>query len=159
MARLTIRLKEGTYKITTKSLNDSDSNFIKVQNPDTLLKTTDLVMTNGENKSFESTLTNKNGKYIQNATIKYKVYNSTWSKTYTAKTNKYGYSSLRLKLNPGNYTIETIFPGNEDYKSKTVKNIITVNKPLPKVVKHIRNNIYFNFRSLFQYLIILNIIF
>lgn len=149
LAKLKIRLKEGTYKITTKALKDSDSNFIKIQNTDTLLKTTDMVMTKGENKSFESTLTNKKGKHIQNATIKYKVYNSTWSKTYTVKTNKYGYSSLKIKLNPGNYTIETIFPGNNHYKPKTVKNIITVNKPLPKVVKHIRNNIYFNFRSLY----------
>ena len=149
LAKLKINKKEGTYKITTKSLKDSESNTIKVQNTDTLLKTTDMVMTKGENKSFESTLTNKKGNYIKNATIKYKIFNSTSSKTYTVKTNKYGYSSLKLKLNPGNYTIETTFPGNSEYKSKTVKNIITVNKPLPAVVKHVKNNIYFNFRSLY----------
>ncbi|KZX12751.1 C1 family peptidase [Methanobrevibacter oralis] len=120
IATLKVKLATGTYLIT----------LINPQTTEKVSKTLKIIPILKENKNvvnyFGATTKYKlrvygdNGKAVgSGVSITFKVN----SKSYTIKTNKYGYAILKIKLNIGKYTIKTT------YKSFKVANKITV-KPV-----------------------------
>lgn len=78
-----------------------------------------------KNKKFSATLKDKNGKAIKGAKITFKIK----GKKYSAKTNKKGVATVKIKINKkGKYTITISFKGSTLYSSKTIKSKLTVKK-------------------------------
>lgn len=78
-----------------------------------------------KNKKFTATLKNKKGKAIKGAKIIFKIK----GKKYTAKTNKKGIASIKIKINKkGKYTITISYKGSKLYTSKTIKSKLIIKK-------------------------------
>ena len=100
-ASFKINLSPKKYTITIKYNKYKVSNRITIK---PVLTTKDISKKAGLFK-FNAKLVNANGKALKGKKITFKIK----GKTYTAKTNKNGIASLKLKLKVGKYTIKTSY--------------------------------------------------
>ena len=78
-----------------------------------------------KNKKFKATLKTKTGKAIKGAKIIFKIK----GKKYTAKTNKKGIATVKIKINKkGKHTVTISYKGNKSYASKTIKSKLIIKK-------------------------------
>ena len=75
-----------------------------------------------DGSKFTVTLKNSAKKVIKNAKVKITI----CTKTYVKTTNNKGQVSLSIKLNAGQYPVQTIYDGSKKYYSQFVKSTITV---------------------------------
>ena len=94
------------------------------------------------NGSYSIYLTDENGNALANETITLTINGVSYNKT----TDETGKASLNIRLNAGNYTIISIFNGNEDYSASNILNntilvVSTINSN--DLVKMFRNESQF----------------
>ena len=130
-ARLQIKLNPGEYNVTYKYSNQyyniygSGSNKITVYKMPVTLTSNDLIMNVNDQRLFEATLKDTNGKAISNMQIHVKLN----GKEYDITTNDKGVASLPLNLNIGEYEIEySLTHPNYIYSSNTNKILVVDTK-------------------------------
>lgn len=116
-ATKSLKLKVGTYTITSEYCGDKVSNKITVK---PTLTAKNVVGKKGKNVKFTVKLVDKNGKVLKNKKITFKVK----GKKYVAKTNKKGKATATIKnlKKVGKFTITSSYGGC------TIKNTIKIKK-------------------------------
>ena len=100
-----IHLKPGTYTITAEYRNVKVSNKVIVKS---ILKTKNISKKKAKKIKFSATLKNSKGKALAGKKITFKIN----KKKYTAKTNKKGVATIKIKnLKVGKYAIYTYYNG------------------------------------------------
>ena len=130
-ARLQIKLNPGEYNVTYKYLNSyyniygSGSNKITIYKMPVRLTGNDIIMNVNDQRLFEATLSDINGKAISNMQIHMKLNGN----EYDIATNEKGVAVLPLNLNIGEYEIEySISNPNYIYSSNTNKILVVDSK-------------------------------
>ena len=114
-AIINLKLKTGTYTITTKYRNTTTTNTLTIIE-DYILNGNDIKAYADDNFQYKVNLTDHNGKAIKNAEITFEID----GKTYTNKTNNQGLAIITLNLKEGNYTITA------KYKNITTNNELEI---------------------------------
>lgn len=116
-ATKSLKLKAGTYTITSEYNGDKVSNKITIK---PTLTAKNVVVKKGKKVKFTAKLVNKKGKALKNKKVTFKVK----GKKYVAKTNKKGKATATIKnlKKVGKYTITSSYGGC------TIKNIIKIKK-------------------------------
>lgn len=124
-------LSKGTYKISysyagnSKYKSVSGSKTLYVQDSTTKLTANNLKMQYNDGSMFSVKATDTSGKALVNKTITFTLN----GKTTTSKTDSAGIAKLAVgDLNPGTYTVKSVYSklGSKDYK--TLTNSITISK-------------------------------
>ena len=130
-ARLQIKLNPGEYNVTYKYSNPyyniygSGSNKITVYKMPVSLTANDMIINVNDQRLFEATLRDTNGKAISNMQIHMKLNGN----EYDITTNDKGVASLPLDLNMGEYEIEySLSHPNYVYSSNTNKILVVDSK-------------------------------
>ena len=131
-AKLNINVaNKGTYPITVSFLGSDDYNaVVAVKDIKVVVQKTKATFAKKtfkvkKAKKLSFTLKDANGKAIAGKKITFKVN----KKTYTAKTNKKGIATVKVKLTKkGKYTATAKFAGDNTYKAISKKAKITVKK-------------------------------
>ena len=112
-----LKLKAGTYTITSEYCGDKVSNKITIK---PTLTAKNVVAKKGKKVKFTVKLVDKKGKALKNKKVAFKVK----GKKYTAKTNKKGKATATIKnlKKLGKFTITSSYGGC------TIKNIIKIKK-------------------------------
>jgi len=127
-ARLQIKLNPGEYNATYKYSNPyyniygSGSNKITVYKMPVSLTANDIIMNVNDQRLFEATLRDINGKAIPNMQIHMKIA----GKEYDITTNDKGVAILPLNLNIGKYEIEYTFSNPNYIYSSNANRILVV---------------------------------
>ena len=116
-ATKSLKLKAGTYTITSEYCGDKVSNKITIK---PTLTAKNVVAKKGKTVKFTAKLVDKKGKILKNKKVTFKVK----GKKYTAKTNKKGQATVTIKnlKKVGKFTITSSYGGC------TIKNIIKIKK-------------------------------
>lgn len=120
--------------IVTETVKETaaENTDVKIVTPKTVKKTAPKLTAKKKtytaktkNKKFTATLKTKNGKAIKGARIIFKIK----GKKYSAKTNKKGIATVKIKINKkGKYAITISFKGSNLYTSKTIKSRLIIKK-------------------------------
>ncbi len=127
-ARLQIKLNPGEYNVTYKYSNPyyniygSGSNKITIYKMPVSLNANDMIMNVNDQKLFEATLRDINGKAISNMQIHMKLDGN----IYDIATNDKGVASLPLNLNIGEYEIEYSSSNPNYVYSSNINKILVV---------------------------------
>lgn len=122
IAKLTIRLGPGNYKVTSSYAGNTLYNsattkvneiMVKKINEkiDTIISVEEFSELYGENKAYTIELKDINGNPLVNQNIDIKINGITYSK----KTDENGIARLTIRLLPGDYPIESYYSGNNLY--------------------------------------------
>ena len=116
-ATLSLKLKVGTYTITSEYNGDKVSNKITIKS---ILSAKNVVAKKSKKVKFSAKLVDKKGKKLKNKKVTFKVK----GKKYKAKTNKKGVATVTIKnlKKVGKYTITSSYGGC------TIKNTIKIKK-------------------------------
>ena len=132
-ADIQINLNPGTYSVKTEFLGDSIYKYstttnnifvneiIKTGIP-TYLKGEDLNQIFGENKDYTLTLTDNNGNFLSVQDIKM-IINGV---TYYMTSDDVGIVKIPIRLNPGTYTVSSIYEGNNLYEGNITTNTLVI---------------------------------
>ena len=104
-AKLNINLNPGNYTLTAYNPNGEEKGFnVLVKS---LIETTDLTKYYRNDSSFEAKIYNKDGSIAANKSVTFNINGV----VYTRATDANGTVKLAINLNPGNYTITTMYDG------------------------------------------------
>jgi parallel beta-helix repeat protein len=104
--------------------------FLKISDTDipktvqSILTGNDLNLTFGNENYFSVRLTDVKGNILSNKEIIFNINGKNYSRT----TNDKGIASLKINLIKGTYIISTLFKGDDDYSTSSIKNKILVNE-------------------------------
>ena len=107
IASLKINLKQGEYIITSENLANGEKISNNITVLPILINNEDLIMYYKNGSSYSVKVVDGQGKAIANATVKFNINGVFYEKL----TNVEGIASLKINLNPGNYTITAIYNG------------------------------------------------
>ncbi|SEL09769.1 polymorphic outer membrane protein repeat-containing protein [Methanobrevibacter gottschalkii] len=120
VAKLNINLAAGDHniEIINPETGDKLNSHVKIMKR---ILSKSLTMTYGDGSKFTVRIVDNNGKFVgAGQTVKFKIK----GKTYTVKTNKKGFASLKISFSPKKYTINTIYKGfkvSNNIKVKPIK--------------------------------------
>ena len=118
IAKLSIDLKPGSYKITSVNSKTAES-VKKTITIKSLIETEDLTMNFGDGSKFNAKILNSKGKASPNKKVTLKIN----GKNYTKTTDKNGIVSLDISLKAGKYTVTTVY-GDLKATNKLIINTI-----------------------------------
>ena len=113
-AKFNINLEPGTYILTVEYKGCRVSNTVTVLN---VIKTKNLVMTEGDKSKFTATILNGQGKPLAGAKIKLNINGVFYDRT----TKDDGSASLQINLQSGKYIITTSYNGLNAANTVTIK--------------------------------------
>ncbi|WP_298523914.1 hypothetical protein [uncultured Methanobrevibacter sp.] len=136
VVRLNININPGTYKITAINPQTKEKAVNNIRIYAKIMENKDLTQYYGANKSFKVRIYNATTGKADGSGVKvtFKVN----KKTYTVKTNKNGYASLKIRLKPGQYTITTKYAGYKVSNKITVKPVLTASNIIGKNIKTLK---------------------
>ena len=136
VVRLNININPGSYKITAINPQTSEKVVNNLRIYAKIMENKDLTQYYGANKSFKVRIYNTTtGKAVGSGVkVTFKIN----KKTYTVKTDKKGYASLKIKLKPGKYTIITKYAGYKVSNKVTVKPVLTASNIIGKNIKTLK---------------------
>ena len=123
-------LKNGLYNITLKITFPNDSIYVDdilnssfiIDIKNTTILADDLIITDEDNIGYNISLLNENGNAVSNKSIELILD----GKTYNATTDANGQAIIPIKLNPGIYSADIIFRGDNDYLNSNISTNIKV---------------------------------
>ena len=123
VAKLTeSKLAPGTYEVTCINPVTGEKVTAKTTIVKRLLKNKDIVKDYSTSKSYKVLVIGDNGKAVgAGVTVVFKVHGV----TYKVKTDKNGYATRTIGLNPGKYTITAQYVGCKVSNKVTVKQVLT----------------------------------
>lgn len=138
VVRLNININPGSYKITAINPQTKEKVVSNLRIYAKIMENKDLTQYYGANKSFKVRIYNATtAKAVgQGVKVTFKVN----KKTYTVKTDKKGYASLKIKLKAGKYTITTRYAGYKVSNKITVKPVLTASNIIGKNIKTLKFN-------------------
>ena len=114
-ATKSLKLKSGSYTITSEFNGDKVSNQITIK---PTLTAKNIVKKKSKKIKFSAKLVNKNGKVLKNKKVTFKIK----GKKYTAKTNKKGVATVTIKnLKVGKFKITSSYGGCSITNKITIK--------------------------------------
>ncbi|MDL2246110.1 right-handed parallel beta-helix repeat-containing protein [Methanobrevibacter sp. OttesenSCG-928-K11] len=133
--KITIRLNPGTYTVKGEFLGDNNylssltTNNIHVNDVGkirivTTLEGNDLKQIFGENKDYNVVLTTNIGQPLVSQSVQIIINGINYFKT----TDENGLAKIAIRLNPGNYTVSSIYNGNDLYDSCMSSNKLIINE-------------------------------
>ena len=135
-AQLKIKQKAGNYKITTKFKGNNQYSPTKITNTLKILKSPITQNKNMEiyylGGTFKVKIIKNNGK---NAGPGHKVQFTINGKTYTKKTNKEGYASIKITQKPKTYKITTQYKKYKTTNQIKIKPLLTAKNIIKKKTK------------------------
>ena len=135
-AQLKIKQKAGNYKITTKFKGNNQYSPTKIINTLKILKSPITQNKNMEiyylGGTFKVKIIKNNGK---NAGPGHKVQFTINGKTYTKKTNKEGYASIKITQKPKTYKITTQYKKYKTTNQIKIKPLLTAKNIIKKKTK------------------------
>ena len=135
-AQLKIKQKAGNYKITTKFKGNNQYSPTKIINTLKILKSPITQNKNMEiyylSGTFKVKIIKNNGK---NAGPGHKVQFTINGKTYTKKTNKEGYASIKITQKPKTYKITTQYKKYKTTNQIKIKPLLTAKNIIKKKTK------------------------
>ena len=136
VVRLNININPGTYKITALNPQTGEKAINTIRIYAKIMQNKDLTQYYGANKVFKVKILNATtGKAVgKGITVKFKLN----KKTYTVKTDKNGYASIKIKEKPGTYTITSTYDGYKVSNKIKVKPVLTAKNVLAIKVKKIK---------------------
>ncbi len=136
VVRLNININPGNYKITAINPQTGQKVVNSIRIYAKIMENKDLTQYYGANKSFKVRIYNATtGKPVGSGVkVTFKVN----KKTYTVKTDRKGYASLKIKLKPGQYTIMTKYAGYKVSNKITVKPVLTASNIIGKNIKTLK---------------------
>ena len=123
IVRLNININPGTYKITAVNPQTGEKVVNTIRIYTKIMGNKDLTQYYGAGKYFKVRIYNTTNHNPVGAGCK--VVFKVNKKTYTVKTDKNGYASLKISLKPGKYTITTTYNGTKVSNKITVKSLIS----------------------------------
>ncbi|MCC7554172.1 MAG: hypothetical protein KO202_06790 [Methanobacteriaceae archaeon] len=114
--------------------NDTINFTVYKQDLQLITKNIEIFYRNGV---FYAILKDLNDNPLINSTVYFTIN----SQTYTHQTNETGFAKLSINLNPGNYSITTLFNGTKNLNKKEIKNYVFVKPTIIAydVVKYYKN--------------------
>lgn len=135
VVRLNININPGTYKITAINPETGEKTVNTIRIYKKIMGNRDLTQYYGAGKYFKVRVYNTTTHNPVGAGCK--VVFKLNKKTYSVKTDKNGYASLKISLKPGKYTITTSFNGTKVSNKITVKPLISAKNIIGKKVKKV----------------------
>ena len=125
VASLAIGLNPGDYQIVSQNLvtGYNLTNTIKVLST---IESSDLTKYYKGSKDHTAKFYNSDGTPLVNRDVKFTIKGSTFTKTYTKTTNKYGFASLAIGLSPGTYQVISKDPVTGWFVTNTITILPTV---------------------------------
>ena len=119
---------------------------LTINKGDVLLNAENITIYFRNGTNYTVTLLDTKGNTIKNQTISITVNGV----TYNIKTDENGVATLPINLNPRNYTITTLFNGNDRFNNKTItSNLIVLTTIISNdLTKHFKNDSQYNVKIL-----------
>ena len=136
VVRLNININPGTYKITATNPATGEKAVNTIRIYAKIMNNKDLTQYYGANKVFKVRIFNATTGNPVGSGIK--VTFKLNKKTYTARTDKNGYASIKIKVKPGSYTIITKYDGYEVSNKIIVKPVLKAKNIIAKNVNKIK---------------------
>ena len=121
VVRLNINLSPATYLITAINPKTGENKTTKITIFNKLMENRDVVNYFGAKSVYKVRAFDDNGNIAVGKTVTFKVA----GKTYKVKTDKKGYATLSVKLNPKQYVVTAVFNGTKVSNKITVKPVLT----------------------------------